>query len=62
LIGQWVERAAEGGQPRFELLASGAQGDFTAVADGPLYLRLNGPPGRLAARDGTISVTVTPLP
>ena len=62
LIGQWVERSAEGEPPRFEVLATGAQGELTAVADGPLFLRLNGPPGRLAARDGTISVTVTPLP
>jgi hypothetical protein len=62
LIGQWVTRPTDGGQPRFEVLASGGRGELTAVADGPLYLRLNGPPGRLAARDGTISVVVKPLP
>ena len=62
LIGQWVERPAGGGQPRFEVLASGGGGEFTAAADGPLSLRLNGPPGRLAERAGTISVTVAPLP
>jgi hypothetical protein len=62
LIGQWVERSAEGEPPRFVVLASGAQGELTAAADGPLFLRLNGPPGRLAARNGTISVAVTPLP
>jgi len=62
VIGQWVTRPADGGHPRFEVLASGAQGELTAVTDGPLYLRLNGPPGRLATRDGTISVAVTPLP
>jgi hypothetical protein len=62
LIGQWVERSAEGDPPRFVVLASGAQGELTAAADGPLFLRLNGPPGRLAAHDGTISVAVTPLP
>jgi hypothetical protein len=62
LIGQWVPRPADGGPPRFEVLASGAQGELTAVADGALQLRLNGPPGRLAERDGTISVAVTPLP
>jgi hypothetical protein len=60
LIGQWVERPAAGGPQQFEVLASGAQGDFTAVTDEPLYLRLNGPPGRLTERDGTISVTVQP--
>ncbi len=62
LIGQWVERSAEGEPPRFVVLATGAQGELTAVADGPLHLRLNGPPGRLAERDGTLSVTVSPLP
>jgi hypothetical protein len=62
LIGQWVERSAEGDPPRFVVLASGAQGELTAAADGPLFLRLNGPPGRLPERDGTISVAVTPLP
>jgi hypothetical protein len=62
LIGQWVERPAEGEPPRFEVLASGAQGELTAVANGPLYLRLNGPPGRLAERDGTVSVKLEPLP
>jgi hypothetical protein len=62
LIGQWVPGPADGGPPRFDVLASGAKGDFTAVVDGPLYLRLNGPPRRLAARDGTISVAVAPLP
>ena len=62
LIGQWVERSAEGEPPRFVVLASGAQGELTAAADGPLFLRLNGPPGRLPERDGTISVAVTPLP
>jgi hypothetical protein len=62
LIGQWVERSAEGEPPRFVVLATGAQGELTAAADGPLFLRLNGPPGRLPERDGTISVAVTPLP
>jgi hypothetical protein len=56
-----VPRPKDGGPPRFEVLASGANGELTAVSDGPLFLRLNGPPGSLAARDGTISVSVAPL-
>jgi hypothetical protein len=43
------------------VLASGARGELTAVGDGPLFLRLNGPPGSLAARDGPISVSIAPL-
>jgi len=61
LIAQWVPRPADGGQPRFEVLGTGARGELTSVVDGPLFLRLNGPPVRLAARDGTISVAVEPL-
>jgi hypothetical protein len=62
VIGQWVPGPADGGQPRFDVVATGAKGDFTAVVDGPLYLRLNAPPRRLAERDGRLSVTVAPLP
>jgi hypothetical protein len=61
LFSQWVPRPTDGGPPRFEVLASGARGELTAVSDGPLFLRLNGPPGSLAARDGTISVSIAPL-
>ena len=62
LFSQWVQQPTDGGPPRFEVLASGASGELTAACDGPLFLRLNGPPGSLAARDGTISVAVQPLP
>lgn len=62
LISQWVPRPADGGEPRFEVLASGAKGHLTAITDGPLFFRLNGPPGRLRERDGTLSVSVTPVP
>jgi len=62
LIGQWVARPIDGGQPRFEVVASGASGELTAIADGPLFVRLNGPPARLRDRDGTLSVSVRPLP
>lgn len=62
LIAQWVPRPAAGGQPRFEVLASGAKGELTTVADGPLFMRLNGPPARLAERDGTLAISITPLP
>ncbi len=62
VIGQWVEKPQDGGRPRFEVLADGGAGEFAAVAEGPLYMRLNGPPGQLASRKGTLSVTVRPAP
>ncbi|MFM8414392.1 MAG: hypothetical protein ACKOCX_06675 [Planctomycetota bacterium] len=62
LIGQWAARPKDGGQPRFEVLGEGAAGELTAIADGPIYLRLNGPPGRLAERRGSLQVTLQPLP
>jgi len=62
VLGQWIEKPAGGGRPRFEVLAEGASGEFVALADGPLFMRLNGPPARLKQRDGTISVTVRPVP
>jgi hypothetical protein len=61
VLGQWVEKPDEG-RPRFEILGEGAGGEFVAVVDGPLFMRLNGPPTRLKQRDGTISVTVRPTP
>ena len=62
LVGQWLAAPTDGGRPRFEVLGEGATGTFAAVADGPIYLRLNGPPGRLAERGGSLQVTLQPLP
>jgi len=61
LIGQWQAEPADGGRPRFEILAEGAAGEFSAIAAGPIYLKLNAPPGRLAAHRGELSVTIEPL-
>lgn len=62
LLGQWIEKPADDGRPRFEVLAEGANGEFVALADGPLFTGLNGPPNRLVQRDGTISATIRPVP
>jgi hypothetical protein len=62
LLGQWHEKPAAGGRPRFDVLGAGASGEIVAAVDGPLFMRLNGPPTRLKQRDGTISVTVRPVP
>jgi len=62
LLGQWIEKPTDDGRPRFEVLAEGARGEFVAIADGLLFMRLNGPPTRLKQRDGTISATVRPVP
>ena len=58
LAAQWVANPPDGGRPRFVVLAEGAAGDFTAVTDGPLYLKINEPPGELADNTGTLTVTL----
>jgi len=57
---QWVEAPADGGRPRFVVLGDGAAATITAAADGPLYLKVNAPPGGLAARRGTLDVGIEP--
>ena len=56
LVGQWLAGGGAGERPRFAVVADGAGGEFTAPANGPLFVRLNGPPGRLAVGEGAISV------
>jgi hypothetical protein len=56
LAAQWVEEPSAGGRPRFVVVAEGAAAEFTAVADGPLYLKINESPGRLADNTGGLSV------
>lgn len=56
LAAQWVEQPTDGGRPRFVVLAEGAAGEFTAATDGPLYLKINESPGRLADNAGTLTV------
>lgn len=58
LAAQWVEQPAGGGRPRFVVLAEGATGEFTAAADGPLYLKINESPGRLADNAGSLTVEI----
>jgi hypothetical protein len=62
ILGQWIEKPTDGGRPRFDVLAEGASGAFVAAVDGPLFMRLNGPPAKLHRRNGTIQVTVRPVP
>ena len=60
LVAQWVEETPERGRPRFVVLAEGTQGRFTAATDGPLYCKINEPPGELADNEGRLDVVVTP--
>lgn len=57
LAGQWVEPADEG-RPRFVVVAEGGAGEFTAAADGPLFFKVNEPPGALADNRGAMTVNV----
>jgi hypothetical protein len=58
LAAQWVESPADGGRPRFVVLGEGASATIQAATDGPLYLKLNEPPGDLADDAGAITVEI----
>jgi hypothetical protein len=60
-VAQW-HLPPEGGRPRFEILAEGRAGRFTAVTDGVLYLKLNEPPGELSDNRGGLDVEIGPIP
>lgn len=60
LAAQWVEEPADGGRPRFVVLAAGAAGEWTALTDGPLYFKINESPGELADNAGILTVKLKP--
>lgn len=60
LAAQWVDQPAGGGRPTFVILGEGAETAVTAVIDGPLYLKLNEPPGSLADDKGSLAVDLRP--
>lgn len=60
---QWADSPAEldgtpGGRSRFLIVAEGAAGDFVAPVDGPLFFKLNEPPGDLTDNVGGFSVDI----
>lgn len=59
LVAQWVE-PENGSRPRFVVVAEGAEGEFEARVDGPLFFKINESPGGLADNEGTFQVTVQP--
>jgi hypothetical protein len=62
LAAQWDDRPADGGRPRFTVVVTGSGGEFTAPVSGPLYLKVNDPPGELADNAGSLAATLTPAP
>ena len=62
LASQWVEHPADGGRPRFVVLATGPQEDFTAAVDGVVSLKINDAPGELADNEGQLTVEIRPKP
>ena len=62
LVAQWSDSPPDGGRPRFVMLGEGAAATITAATDGPLYLKLNEPPGELADDAGSIAVEVEAVP
>ena len=64
LAAQWADspggpEAAQGPRPRFLIVAEGAAGDFVAPVDGPLFFKLNEPPGDLADNVGGFSAEIS---
>jgi len=57
LVAQWIDRD-DGTSPTFRVLAEGGGGTFTAVADGPVYLKVNEAPGDLADNAGEFRVSL----
>ena len=60
LVAQWGEVEPDS-RPRFLILAEGAETEFLAVADGPLYLMLNESPGHLGDNTGSYTATIGPV-
>ncbi len=60
LLAQWAA-PADGGRPRFEVIAEGRAGRFIAATDGVLYLKINEPPGELADNNGGLDVEIGPI-
>jgi hypothetical protein len=73
LAAQWVESpdaapgarsqhdAAPSARRRFVVVGEGAAAAFVAPVDGPLFFKLNDPPGALADNEGGFRVEVEPL-
>ena len=55
LVAQWVNK---GSTSRFELTGEGAEIDFIADRSGPLFLKINNPPGQLPECRGAIRVQI----
>jgi hypothetical protein len=62
LAAQWTDSPPEGGRPRFVVLGEGAAATIAAATDGPLFLKLNEPPGDLADDAGSLAVEIQPAP
>jgi len=60
LVAQWVEEP--GRQPGFRVLAEGSKAEFTAATNGPVYLRINEAPAAFSDSNGTLDVSLSPLP
>lgn len=60
LVAQWLEAPPGGGRPRFVVLAEGGGGSFTAAIDGPVFLKINDPPGELADNEDRLDLEIKP--
>jgi hypothetical protein len=70
LAAQWVEpvepteagdrtSTPASGLPRFVVVAEGRGGEFIAPTTGPLFVKINEPPGELSDNDGSLTLEIT---
>ena len=61
-IAQWLEDPADGGKPRFELLAEGSKGRFAALTTGPIFARINDSPAGRRDNGQGLELLLAPQP
>lgn len=62
LVAQWASARSADGRPAFVVVGEGRAAAFAAAADGPVFFKVNEPPGDLADDSGAFEVELAPEP
>jgi len=57
IVAQW-QAATGAARPTFRIIGAGGRGEIRAIVDGPVFLRINEPPGRLGDNAGGYAVEI----
>jgi hypothetical protein len=60
LVALWVDAPADGGRPRFMVVGEGRRSRIGAAGAGPVYFKVNEPPGDLGDNRGGYAVEFGP--